>query len=192
MANTENGCKPVPDEARTAAQSQTVSQTFRIEEFKALRDEIKFHMDAIYVLERNAIIAVVAMYAWLLTHHADQVARWGWWIPVAVPILAFTRSVAHAERLQQIGCYIRDTTEVILLDTEPSIPPHGKRYGWQSVDIGIWFVVTTAIFWVLLELATLFVGQKCDPLSFLPDYLQSSASCSAGGALTAPLSLSAL
>lgn len=58
--------------------------TFLIEEFKALRSEIELYLAEIRRLERNTIIAVGTIWAWLLHERVTDARVWS--IPIVLTL----------------------------------------------------------------------------------------------------------
>jgi hypothetical protein len=94
---------------------------FKLEEFKCLRTEIMDHITAQRHLELACIVAMAAMYSFLLANKAD-VPWWPWLIPVAFPLFCLARTWAYTMHVIIIAEY--------LLKVEESIAP--KIGFWET------------------------------------------------------------
>jgi hypothetical protein len=84
----------------------TSSETFRLAEYKALRKEIEIYLSESRSLERYTIIAVGAIWGWLITNHNDNLMVWT--IPVVLTVLAVGRRIGMNEHFKKLGAYIAE------------------------------------------------------------------------------------
>jgi hypothetical protein len=88
-----------------AAVEDQEEETFDLEEFKTLRQEILQKVEATNRLEVFAVTGAAAVYAWLATRdHA--VVRIVWFIPVLFPVLGFWRAKKIGDQMTIVGGYL--------------------------------------------------------------------------------------
>src|SRR4051794_31443307 len=98
MTNTENDQKCISDESLDDQIDRSLQ--FHIEEFKALREEIKIHMEYNGRMEQICVVGIGAIYVWLITYKIDasspsdivSLLPVAWFIPFIIAVLAFTRN----------------------------------------------------------------------------------------------------
>ncbi|RXH57332.1 hypothetical protein [Granulicella sibirica] len=83
----------------------TEPQVFHIEEYKALRKEIEIHLTESRTEERYLVIAVGAIWAWLITNHNHHVLLWC--IPLLLAVASVSRMAALTYDIIKLGSYLR-------------------------------------------------------------------------------------
>ncbi len=91
------------------------SNTFLIEQFKTLRDEVARRQAARNRLEEMSILGIVAVYAWLATNgsnFANPIAlAFAWWLPVAFSIFSFIRQRLITNGIDRAAEFNKKLTE---------------------------------------------------------------------------------
>jgi hypothetical protein len=83
----------------------TKPETFHLEEFRALRGEIEFYLTESRSQERYTLIALGAIWGWLILNHFQD--RFLWFIPVVLTIATTVRMVAMLGHFNNLGDYIK-------------------------------------------------------------------------------------
>lgn len=99
-------------------------QSFHLEEYKMLREEIMQDIREIYRTETLAAIAVVSVYTWLLTHRQEVAVHIAWFIPPCVIVVCMLRCLDLTLRINAIGQYLKQMEEVVFKDKAPV-------FGWE-------------------------------------------------------------
>jgi hypothetical protein len=101
-------------------------ESFDVEEFRALRQEILHKVDANARLEVFAVTGAAAIYAWLTTT-GTPIGRVIWYVPVLLPVLGFLRAVKLGKQMTIAGDYLR------LLETRRRPTEIGRGiHGWEG------------------------------------------------------------
>jgi hypothetical protein len=108
------------------ADHMTNALQFRLEEFKALRAEIDFYIAEFRIQERNAIIAVGFIWAWLIGNHRTHPLLWA--APMILVLAIIVRSYAMGAHIKVISEYIA-TTEKAFGAMGWEQTPHSKGLG---------------------------------------------------------------
>ena len=77
------------------------------EEYQTLRKEVETAMSELNTLESSALLAVAAIFAWLVTHKSDGVIRLGWFIPAALVFFCILRAWSINRHLGWLGEYLK-------------------------------------------------------------------------------------
>lgn len=80
-------------------------QTYRLEEYKALRKEIELYLTESRSQERYTLIAVWAIWAWLITN--KQMSALLWSVPIILTLATSVRMWAMLRHFGNMGKYIR-------------------------------------------------------------------------------------
>ena len=110
--------------------------TFMLEEFKALRSEIELYLTEVRGLERNTIIAVGAIWAWLI--HERVIDIWAWSIPIALTLVV-------AVRVAAVSIHFNSTRSRIRV-----IEDEFKVLGWEHRTAGGSFALSNVVIGILL------------------------------------------
>ena len=122
-------------------------------EYEGLRREIELTLNEARALERYAVIATSAVWAWLATNGTSEAYRWFWFIPIVVTALGVLRSKALEKEFGLFAEYLE------------SVEERNKTPGWQTFlakpenanrTHGI--SRTATVFWTALLIATILVG----------------------------------
>ena len=144
MSKTESAVTQPNDGASVSAAE------LLLHEYDALRDEVMECVKESRLLERNALLASGAIWAWALANKSQPVYQALLFVPVLITLLSTLRSWALKKHLDQLGEYI---TRV---EAHAQLPKH---LGWErqfakSADKS---KSRSAIaFWVVLTFATAF------------------------------------
>src|ERR1700676_3420901 len=99
---------------------------FHLREFDALRKEIEFTLAEFYNIQRYAIVAAGAVWAWLATRGGSL--RLPWMIPVLFVACGWARQLALFEQLHKISDYILILEDKFLNDrTSSDLGVHNER-----------------------------------------------------------------
>ena len=79
---------------------------FQLEEYRALRKEIDFYIAEFRLQERNVVIAVGAIWSWLIGGHRDQITPW--LLPIVLIIGVIFRSWAMSKHMRTMSRRLRD------------------------------------------------------------------------------------
>jgi hypothetical protein len=82
----------------------STAQVFQLEEYKALRKEVEFYIAEFRSQERNVVIAVGVIWAWLISNH--QSGYLPWFLPVLLCAAASIRSHVLNKHMRRISTYI--------------------------------------------------------------------------------------
>lgn len=97
----------------------------RKEEYSTLRKEMDTQMAELALIERNCILAVAAVYVWLVGGGAgSSLAKAGWYIPVLFAVFGGLRSLSVGLHIFTVGKYIYLVESAYL--TDPALPR-----GWE-------------------------------------------------------------
>ncbi|MFM0049882.1 hypothetical protein [Caballeronia grimmiae] len=128
------------------------------EEYLSLRKEIETQLAELSALERNSLLAVAAVYSWLVVHSGGSDGRqypftWmAWAIPCLIAIFGAARAYSINVHLGTMGEYLRKVE--LASQTKGELP---AGLGWETyfesagrgrqttVRIGFWavFILTT-------------------------------------------------
>ncbi|MEL7466399.1 MAG: hypothetical protein AAFN79_20165 [Pseudomonadota bacterium] len=83
-------------------------RAYLIQEVAGLRTEIVGHQTARYQNDRTGLVAMMAIYAWLLTSGEDLglLLALGWWLPVLVAGVVYLRQETIAAAVGRAASYI--------------------------------------------------------------------------------------
>ena len=128
------------------------SADFALQEHSELRAEIRDQLREARSLERNILIAIGVVWAFLASHPIHD--RWPWWFPVLLAALGSYRSYALHKIFRQQAKYLL-RIEVLLAN-----PDNGGANGWEHFLVNeprAW-TLTTLIYWALILIATIIVA----------------------------------
>ncbi len=108
------------------ADEMTNALQFQLEEFKELRAEIDLYIAEFRTQERNAIIAVGFIWAWLIGNHKTHPLLWA--APMILVLAIIVRSYAMGAHIKVISRYI-ETTERSFGVKGWEQTPHSKGLG---------------------------------------------------------------
>jgi hypothetical protein len=117
----------------------SVDETFLIEEYKSLREEIKTKLGENVAVERQTLIAIAAVMAAAATLDEQKVIgnvkgiTWIiWWIPFIIAVFARAFDAVNTALIGTIGLYIKNTQEKILLfHIRADFQPNSDEIGWE-------------------------------------------------------------
>lgn len=129
------------------------------EEYQTLRKEVETSMVELNTLESTALLAVAAIFAWLITNKSEGLIHLGWFIPAALVFFCMLRAWSINRHLGWLGEYLKHHEAA-------HIQPHLR--GWEHF-IGDPEVVgstprrgfrgkVTFFFWGVLFVATIVGG----------------------------------
>jgi hypothetical protein len=113
--------------------------TFLIEEFKALRSEIELYLAEIRGLERNTIIAVGTIWAWLLHERVTDARVLS--IPIVLTLIVALRIIAVSLHFNSTRARIKQIEEAF--DVE----------GWEQRTSGGFFASSNIVIGIFLSVA---------------------------------------
>jgi hypothetical protein len=135
--------------------------SLRLEEFKYLTGEISARSKELGDLERYIILGVAAIYTWLLSGAppVQRVPGITWWLPFALCALGAVRTILYQKTVADISRYLSNVHKTA----------YGLEGTWESSqckeywDHPYRWVLgyaggTSGILWVVMLIATLFVG----------------------------------
>ncbi len=128
------------------------SRTFLLQEFDALRDELMECVKESRSLERNALLASGAIWAWAIANKSQAVYQPLLLAPPLIALLSALRAWSLWKHWKQIAEYIQAVEAAL------SVP---NELGWERrfAASNSWSKTVTAIvFWVLLVGATIFAA----------------------------------
>jgi len=136
----------------------TCAKEFYLKEFESLRKEIMETLKDYHALERNAVIAVGATWAWLF-HEGNEAKTalshppppWAWFIPLVFVALGASRA---AGLMKSFGIFHRYIEKVEVYLTEHGGPEGWEHFSWKET----WAGASAWAFWATIALAALFVG----------------------------------
>jgi hypothetical protein len=97
------------------------------EEYLSLRKEVENALSDISTIERNCVLAISAVYVWLLSQSSLTAFdnKIGWAIPIFLAIFSALRCFSIGTHLDTIGSYIREI--------EAINKPAGETHkGWET------------------------------------------------------------
>lgn len=140
----------------------STEETFQIEEYKSLREEIAAKTKDVRDLNRWGLLGLAAVYSYIFSH-LDK--RWLFWVPVGLSIIIIGLLWSEYRLVARIGRYIRDCIEATAAPKRDfdgvRVPIRG---GWERYlapteenRIPLWFWGPTPI-WLAIFLVTLLVA----------------------------------
>jgi|SRR5262245_5577321 len=121
------------------------------DQYKMLLDEITKLVEESRKVEIYAVTAVVALFAWFLTHETEPpLPRPAWYIPSIVAVLGFIRSTALFKRVGLIATYLRRIEGKYFTDVD--LPGWERFYEPKGGSNPLSF--TAFVFWGALALAS--------------------------------------
>lgn len=114
---------------------------FQLEEYKALRTEIDFYIAEFRLQERNVVIAVGAIWSWLIGGHRDQLTPW--LLPIILIVGVIFRSWAMSKHMRTMSGRIKDIEKAFGVVGWESQLVQSKAVGYAN----------SALTWALLVLA---------------------------------------
>jgi hypothetical protein len=143
--------KPKPITAKKHADG---AKDFYLKEYECLRKEIDMVLKDHRALERNIVVVVGVIWAWLLDeHHAHNmyIPPWAWFIPCLFVVLGIMRATGNATFFTVTNEYIHRVEDVFSSDGDPG--------GWDHFSLGrTWIRKSTIAFWSLLLISTIVVA----------------------------------
>ena len=128
------------------------------EEYLSLRKEVENALADLSSLERNCLLAIAAVYVWLVSQTLLSVSdKWlGWAVPVLLAVFGALRCYSIGRQLGLIGQYLRELEKL-------NKPGGESLIGWETffdnvgrplqTKIRIWFwgvlISFTVVVWVL-------------------------------------------
>jgi hypothetical protein len=131
------------------------------EEYLSLRKEIETQLSELSALERNSLLAIAAVYSWLVVHsggadgHQYVFTPKAWAIPVLIAIFGALRAYSINLHLGMMGRYLREV-EVDSRRRGELPESLGWEHYFESASRGAQTKVRMA-FWGALVLVTLLV-----------------------------------
>ncbi|NNB43294.1 hypothetical protein [Pseudomonas chlororaphis] len=129
---------------------------FLKEEYLTLRKEVEVAVAELAALERNAILAIAAIYSWLIAaKFTIPLASLAWSIPLLISLFSALRSFNVGQHLQRLSAYIKKIEIEVAKDNQHAT-------GWehfhseQTKNKGRTKI--TVAFWVCLISVTLIVS----------------------------------
>jgi hypothetical protein len=100
---------------------------FHMAEYDQLRGEIEMHIADRRKVETQNVIAIIGIYAWLLSRPSDEglnpsLMNMAMWLPVGIAVYGLMKWEALMKRTIQIGTYLK-TLEAMLTKT--------PEFGWE-------------------------------------------------------------
>jgi hypothetical protein len=136
-------------------ESKTVNDSFCLAEYDALRREIEHMLDDSRAIERNAVFAVGATWAWLAVH-IGNLPKAIWWMPVFLTVLGSYRSWALLKTFGLMSDYIQEIERHFYGDEASSkIVAGWERFSRKRKH---WISQTGALLWILMFVTTVGVA----------------------------------
>ena len=110
-----------------SSEHSLAGEEFYLEEYKALRAELASRVRDYAAMERYAVGACAAIYAWI-AKDGEHVSKAVWWVPVLVSMLAGARAVGMLRRMEGYSAYMRKIEHLMGLSSE--LP------GWETYRNG--------------------------------------------------------
>lgn len=90
---------------------------YHLEEYKAVREEIMFHLREIEQLSRVALVAVAAIYVWILSSFEpergmERIAVAIWWLPSIVIAVSWKKTEDMIRRVRTLADYLEKFQEI--------------------------------------------------------------------------------
>jgi hypothetical protein len=135
------------------------NQSFRLEEYKSLRKEVELYLTESRSQERYTLVAVGAIWAWLILNRIDDLLLW--WVPIILTLAVSIRMAAILKHFANINEYLK-TVE----DEFKVIGWEHKKKGWT---LGGAYIVLSVLLLLLAIIAMIHRGDliKC-PLIVCP------------------------
>ena len=132
--------QPASGSDRNGAEQPAGDQPFRLQEYGALREELVHHVSVNETIEREALIASVAVYVWVLTQPGTpwEFRIFVLFLPLVLNYVGWKRARAHGYRIQELGLYLRALEAKFGLETAVELPPVGppvRRGGPPAIRI---------------------------------------------------------
>jgi len=134
------------------------TDSFHIDQYKMLRDEIMQHMREVDRTWSWGVIAAGAVYAWLILHWGAKIPTLAWFISPGVILFCGIRVLVITLRMTSIAGYLR-RIEARFFSEDSDLP------GWECFlekDIGHYSGLSpanTAIaFWIFMLLTSAFTS----------------------------------
>jgi hypothetical protein len=128
------------------------------EEYISLRKEIENSLADLSGLEKNRLVAVAAVYVWLVsqTPPTGFDKSMGWGVPILLAMFGALRSYSLSQQLDIIGAYIREIEKLnkpggeVAVGWETFFQKEGKRTQ-TKIRKGFWGVLSlfTLVVWVI-------------------------------------------
>lgn len=128
------------------------SKEFYLKEYEALTKTIESHWSYMRSVERYVAIAVIATWAWLVTHPDPLLPKWTWLTPVLFVLLGALRCHGIWKQFSKLHHYLQRTEKVFSGAGDPG--------GWEHFlgnnNTALW--KSTGTFWTVLALGTIAVA----------------------------------
>lgn len=124
------------------------AKEFYLKEYECLRKEIDMVLKDHRALERNIVVVIGGIWAWLLDKdHGKNAPHWAWFIPCFFVVLGIMRATGNATFFTVTNEYIKRVEGVFSDDGDPG--------GWDHFSFGrTWIRKSTIAFWAILFIAT--------------------------------------
>ena len=129
------------------------------EEYETLRKEVEAAMAELKELESRALLAVAAIFTWLVTQRSEGLIRLGWLVPAALVLFFILRAIAINKHLGWLGEYLKQHEEKYMQPdmlgwehflSEPCSGSRAPRRSFRGK--------TTMWFWAILFVTTFLGG----------------------------------
>jgi hypothetical protein len=129
---------------------EKTAEEYLIAEFKALRKEIEIAIQHLHSLFRFTLLACGGIWTWLLSRLGELPSKHVVWIPVAIVLFFFLRSITVNIDMKKVGNYLAR------VERGMHLPP---GLGWEtSLRSGHWHGATDwweYFFWTALAIANI-------------------------------------
>ena len=124
-------------------------QTFHLQEYDALRQEMLHHINVNENAEKEALIGSVLVYAWVLAQSSMSLTLRVIVsvLPLALVLFGWVRARAHGNRIGELGSYIKALEnkygEALEITLPTEVGRHVEVNGWETylaqVTPGRWY-----------------------------------------------------
>lgn len=131
---------PTSQPDRSGAEQPAGDRSFGFQEYSALREELVHHVSVNETIEREALIASVAVYVWVLTQAATpwEFRIFVLFLPLILNYVGWKRARAHGYRIQELGLYIQALEARFGTETTVELPPVEKVTAAARVSVKGW------------------------------------------------------
>ncbi len=130
---------------------------FMKEEYLTLRKEVEASVSELATLERQCILSIAAVYAWLVTAgiKVGVVADLAWSIPLIISIFGALRSLSAGQHLQRLSRYIQEIEKEV---AEVNTYAKGWEHFHAQASRNKLRTKIRALAWATLTAVTLFIA----------------------------------